>query len=740
MKRQTYLDYAYQVADLIWQDYDALRHQAIEEGKAALRDRGRVQNPFQFVGTVAPAEAMRYQQTGAVPYLERTKRYMLDVYDIYHTLKTYQEAQNITIRNADFPTLGWMFEPEPYISAYNQIKAVADFTDEETAHIETVVELAMRPIEMMPEYGPMNRSMLRALNLAAAGSSFPEHQQSPKWLKMGRHIFADSLDQWSMEDAGTYQSIWLYSFIAYNDYVPTVPLEGHSVVKHYADLWARLVSPLGFIPNYGDWDLSEDWIHLAAVMEKCATLYRSATLKYAVNRYTEAHVGLSSGLGSGVTRFMRQLVSAHDWSNDDLAEQKPPSRSQEACDDTIGKKCVFRDGWDRESLYLLLNYRDEPQTNEIYRKNLTMTIPVKAEKTHHGHNDENALCMLIAQGRILLTESGYRKGTERDCAYRSDYYHNKLIARKGVNKAHSFFDHVLDFGEYNPVRTERVYFYTFDEVDCSRTRLYDTRHAAVCDRVVYYLKKDGCFIVNDIVLPQEDGSYTVGPVYHAQEIEQVGGNSYALSHMEISMGQELTRAQPDDVKLYLHFPMDDYDFELQTIDRAYRNQMTVSQFFAGYTNSQFPLYFSSVLYPRSQEEPSFFDTFRYQQKPKGVGLQFSIGERNYTLFDRYCYESKIENLNKRPAYSFDAGRENVFELETDAYSALTIQEGDSTYFCCVDFSTLIHQGNALFEMGAMDQLQLDFKAPLKRATSWSNWDDRVQVAAQSDRDPAKSPA
>jgi len=114
-----------------------------------------------------------------------------------------------------------------------------------------------------------------------------------------------------------------------------------------------------------------------------------------------------------------------------------------------------------------------------------------------------------------------------------------------------------------------------------------------------------------------------------------------------------------------------------------------------------------------------------------VGLQFSIGERNYTLFDRYCYESKIENLNKRPAYSFDAGREKVFELETDAYSALTIQEGDATYFCCVDFSTLIHQGNALFEMGAMDQLQLDFKAPLKRATSWSNWDDRVQVSAQS---------
>ena len=89
--------------------------------------------------------------------------------------------------------------------------------------------------------------------------------------------------------------------------------EDSSVVKHCADRWARLVTPLGFIPDYGDWNLSEDWIHIAAVMEKCATLYHSATLKYAVNRFTEAHVGLSSGLAGGVDRFMRQLISAYDW-------------------------------------------------------------------------------------------------------------------------------------------------------------------------------------------------------------------------------------------------------------------------------------------------------------------------------------------------------------------------------------------------------------------------------------------
>jgi hypothetical protein len=725
MKKQTYLEYAYNVADMIWQEYDQSRLQAIEKGKQALRDQGVLQNTFQFVGTVAPAEVSRYQQTGDRLYLDRAKRYLLDVYEIYRVLKTYQEEQNISVRSDEFATLGWMFEPEPYISAYSSIRESADFNDEESEKIETVVDLSMHSILKMPEYGPMNRSMLRALNLAAAGSCLPHHRDSAKWLKMGRHIFADSLDKWSMEDAGPYQSIWLYSFIAYNQYVPTVNIDESPVVKYYADMWARMVSPMGFIPDYGDSDLGEDWIHMAAVMEKCANVYHSGTLKYAVNRYTEAHVAHATGLMGGVSRFMQQLVSAHHWADDELPEQAPTSGSQEACDDTIGKKCVFRDGWRRDSTYLLLNYRDESPTNEVYRKNLPLTIPVKAEKTHHGHNDENALCMLIARERMLLTEGGYRKGSERDCTYRSDYYHNKLIVRKGVNKEHSFFAHIVDFGEYNPVRTERVFFYTFDEVDCSRTRLYDSRNAAVCDRVIHFLKKEGCFVINDIVIPQQDSSYTVGPVFHADTIESLGANSYALTQTHISMGLESTQSQSDDVRLFLHYPMIEHPVEQQTIERAYREQMSVGQFFAGYASPQLPLCFTSVLYPGSQGRPEFFDTFSQEITAKGIGLQFAISGRTYTLFDRYCYESKIEDLNKRPAYSFDAGRQQVYDLETDAYAAMTIEDGDATYFSCVDFSRLNYKGSTLFDMGAMEQLQLDFRQPLKRTASWSNWDERV---------------
>ena len=78
---------------------------------------------------------MRHRQTRDIRYLDRAKRYLLDVYDVYHTLAMYQETQGVTIRNGDFPTLGWMLEPERYISAYNEIKESADFTDEENTQI-----------------------------------------------------------------------------------------------------------------------------------------------------------------------------------------------------------------------------------------------------------------------------------------------------------------------------------------------------------------------------------------------------------------------------------------------------------------------------------------------------------------------------------------------------------------------------------------------------------------------------
>ncbi len=56
---------------------------------------------------------------------------------------------------------------------------------------------------------------------------------------------------------------------------------------------------------------------------------------------------------------------------------------------------------------------------------------------------------------------------------------------------------------------------------------------------------------------------------------------------------------------------------------------------------------------------------------------------------------------------------------------MTIEAQDAIYFCGVDFSQLRHGGRTLFDTEDMEQLQLDFSDPVRRTTSWSNWDERV---------------
>ena len=161
MIKQKYLDYAFHVADIVWDSYGETRKKGFEEACELLRSNGAFMNPLRFAGTVAPGEVMRYKQTGDKQYLERARTYLLDVYEINSELTAYQQRENITVRNNDFPMLDWMFDPEPYINAYNMIKEEACFTEDEVRKIEKVVELSLAPILKMPEYGPMNRSMLR---------------------------------------------------------------------------------------------------------------------------------------------------------------------------------------------------------------------------------------------------------------------------------------------------------------------------------------------------------------------------------------------------------------------------------------------------------------------------------------------------------------------------------------------------------------------------------------------------
>ena len=68
------------------------------------------------------------------------------------------------------------------------------------------------------------------------------------------------------------------------------------------------------------------------------------------------------------------------------------------------------------------------------KEHIIQTIPVETEKNHHGHADENAICLLMKNGSVLLHDSGYREtwSTGPDGQYRADVFHNKLVVRHGI--------------------------------------------------------------------------------------------------------------------------------------------------------------------------------------------------------------------------------------------------------------------------------------------------------------------
>ena len=99
--------------------------------------------------------------------------------------------------------------------------------------------------------------------------------------------------------------------------------------------------------------------------------------------------------------------------------------SREVLEDVVGKKIVF----EKNGNYLLTNYRDEGRFAWLQRNYLRNTIPVEPEKAHHGHSDENSIVCLISNGCVLLHDGGYRDCISEKRAYRSDYYHNRVILR-----------------------------------------------------------------------------------------------------------------------------------------------------------------------------------------------------------------------------------------------------------------------------------------------------------------------
>jgi hypothetical protein len=191
------------------------------------------------------------------------------------------------------------------------------------------------------------------------------------------------------------------------------------------------MTPSGQIAEFGDGGMGPEgyeWDWVVSILEKGASMYRDGKMKWAAHRIFQSMV-LEGGVSGD-----ENLVEAYLWADEAVPDEVPAGGSRQVLEDYVGKKIAFRSGWDSNATYLFLNYLEDAPFGIDGMEQIINSINVETEKNHHGHADENAICLLMKDSSVLLSDGGYREtaSTGPDGEYRADTYHNKLVVRSGL--------------------------------------------------------------------------------------------------------------------------------------------------------------------------------------------------------------------------------------------------------------------------------------------------------------------
>jgi len=317
-----------------------------------------------------------YELTGKEQYLQSAKELLVKFAD--HKKRYPKDFYKTKAEYANgMPALPNMFYFGKYVHAYEIIKKSKTLSETEDRILKQNITEGADYLMVDQEWGPMNRAMLRAEGLLYASKMLPNHPRQPKWKMMGTAILDDNLGKWSIEDASLYNAIWLYALTGYiNDVSGDESIGKSPIMTYYYRYFLSLLSPAYTIPDFGDAKWNDRWYQYVAFFENGARSNNDPNLRWAAAMMFRKNLDVAN---KSIYLAM-SLSDACRWADFDMKTQQPTSMSQEVLEDVVGKKMVFRNGWDASSTYMLLNYRDEGDGGWLYRENLRTTITVEEEK------------------------------------------------------------------------------------------------------------------------------------------------------------------------------------------------------------------------------------------------------------------------------------------------------------------------------------------------------------------------
>lgn len=628
------------------------------------------------------------------------------------------------------PTMTNFFHLPCFSRAYCEIKGSSVLLPEQREQIEQSIAETADFVRSFPEWGPMNRTTLRAEALLWSAKAVPDHPHAAMWRKLAQSLAADSWGHWTEEDAQVYHPIWLGALLRYADGSPDRTLFARITTRYYFDYFLHLLSPTGMVPDFGDGRWNENWAQYLGCLERGATEYRRGDLKWGAQRIFEAAMARQKGPLSAYPGVA--LIDAYRWADDSVVPEEPEARSEEVLEDVIGKKIVFRTGWGRDDTYLLLNYRDEGDFSRLARDYLRDTIPVEEEKAHHGHADENSICLLMNQGAVLLDDAGYRERMPSGPygAFRADYFHNRLVARRQKREREQPLWEFLRYsGAYLPVTTDKIDFFTSPYVDVSRTRLTDKPHGYVADRVIVYLKPEDLFVVFDVIKILETDYYTFATLWHVPSVLSQGPHYFVTAADTTQEGPP-----PRDRALLIDFlqtgtrQVGTFPIRRHAQEELAVYQTLASRYYAGQIET-----FVTVLAPHApgSDLDPMLKSIRLLESDgarDGIGVQLDIGGQTSFVCVKADFARELLTENVRPRYTFDSGKVRYGPFETDAYFLYGRLAEKKLSYTATHMVKIRYQDKDIFAAGPStfglqpDDLSTGYGPP-----KWRYWEDTIDV-------------
>jgi hypothetical protein len=709
--RAQYLDYAQKAADWNWQNYDAM----IKRWKEGFDpDNVFGYRPPGGLLEMAVIYAYLNGKENKLEYADRAKKILLTYADFRSAYPEWAREKRPDYEKS-VPALPDFFTVMRFIRAYDMLKKSGVLNMKEDQKIQKDIADSMDYLLRTQEWGPMNRTALRAESLAWAVRALPGHPNVREWEMQRKALGDDNWGNWQIEDATIYHGVWLYALLGYADAMGKLEdLLDTPEMYYYAHYFLHLMCPAGMIPDFGDANWLANWPRFLVFFEASAKHYKDPRMKWAAATIARKFIDFNDPKNIGLAY---NFLDCYLWGSDDIEVHPPEILTQEVMEDVQGKKIVFRNGWDLRSTYLLLNYRDEGDGGLNFRDYLRDTIPVEEEKMTHGHADENSIVLLMSGGSVLLHDGGYRDYMPSGPfgAYRQDYFHNRLCVRpekiwmgqkKGEYRysvrdaipGQSILDFLHNAGSYRKVRTQKVDFLSLDDFDYSRTRLIDEGMGYEWDRVVVYIKEPEFFVVFDVFKSRREEYYTLSNLWHTRKIVATGDHWFDTVYDNIQDYNLSTNKH-----LLLIFPMTHFRLEgTEPEKRHYQEEIVIHQTTAQHFEIGETVGMITLLIPHSSEEPpqkwlDKINLLKTQPSRKGMGIELKSDDRHIVVGVKNDLRMDIARDWRRPRYTYEAGKINFGNFETNGDLLLASIKDEKLSYTIVNLTKATYNNRLLFQ-------------------------------------------